>query len=384
MDVIFYVLLITFCLYVLIGFIVNAGISKTRGISERGDHNPSPAVSVVVAVRNEEHNISDLLGSLVNQNYSNYEIIIVDDNSTDSTKKLADDFISLRKTANPEIRIIPACENTHNWGPKKNALHTGIEISKGEIIMTTDADCRPQEKWISEMVSFYSDGVGVVAGYTPLKSPGAGLSGRLKGLESLAMAIIAMSFIGLKKPYIAGGGNLSYKKDLYYKLDGFGSNASIASGDDDLFVQRASKISKVRYAVSEGSIVPSFLRDDKYIRRKRRHISVTKYYSYDFIAAGAAVFIFMAALAAALVAGSLLPDAKLLYGSIAVFVLKVALDLYLLYKGSRVLHGSFNIFEVIFTELLVFPYTLILQPISLFGKIRWKDRDLCVSMIPQQ
>ncbi|HEX2869266.1 MAG TPA: glycosyltransferase [Ignavibacteriales bacterium] len=382
MDILIYLLLAGLFVYAAIGFLVTFGINRTSGKKTKR-HDKEPFVSVIVAARNEEDNIPDLLECLSGQSYKNYEVIIVDDNSTDSTKSLAEEIICREKDSKeefPEIRVIPARENIHNWGPKKNALHTGIELSKGEIILTTDADCRPSGDWVAEIVSFYGEGIGCVAGYTRLESSKKGFLEKLKSLESLAMAIIAMSFIGLKKPYIAGGGNFSYRKDLYNKLGGFGDAAVIAAGDDDLFVQKASKVTKVAYATSKGSIVKSILKNDNYINRKKRHIAITKHYSYDLLALGALVFSFIAILFMAIAFSIVTMNMPMFKISMVVFMLKVLIDIFVLDLGSRQLHDKYNLFEVLLTELLVFPYTIVLQPFSLIGKIKWKDRSLCTFM----
>lgn len=381
MDIIILLLFGGLLVYAVIGLLVSIGIGRISA----GNNNSAPAkdpfVSVVVAVRNEEDNIPGLLQSLLRQSYRNYEVIIVDDNSADSTKSLAEKIISSEQNSNSRnSRVIAAKKNVLNWGPKKNALHTGIEISDGEIILSTDADCRPTENWIREIVSFYDDGVGCVAGYTRLQSAKPGFLEKLKSLEGLAMAIIAMSFVGLKKPYIAGGGNFSYRKDLYYKLGGFGENAVVSAGDDDLFVQQASKITKVAYAVSKDSVVTSVLKDDKYINRKKRHIAVTKHYSADFILLGALVFAFIGLIFISAVFGFFTLNMQLISVTGAVFLLKVLIDILVLDKGARQLHDNYSLFEVLFTELLIFPYTIILQPFSFIGKIKWKDRSLCTFM----
>ncbi|MGE5430668.1 MAG: glycosyltransferase [Syntrophomonadaceae bacterium] len=385
MDILIYLLFVGLLLYAAIGFLVTFGINRNSG--KRNNKNDNrPFVSVVVAARNEEDNVPDLLEILFRQTYPGYEVIIVDDNSTDSTRSAAESVIeneiklNEKELGTREVKVIPARKNVLNWGPKKNALHTGIEASKGEIILTTDADCRPSKNWIEEVVSFYEDGVGCVAGYTRLESAKTGFLEKLKSLESLAMAIIAMSFIGLKKPYIAGGGNFSYRKDLYYKLGGFGESAVIAAGDDDLFVQKASKVTKVAYATSKGSVVRSILKDDKYIDRKKRHMAITKHYSYDLIALGALVFSFIAVLFISFAWALFTLNMQLFKIVSVVFMLKVLIDIFVLDLGSRQLHDKYNLFEVLLTEILVFPYTIVLQPFSLIGKIKWKDRSLCTFM----
>ena len=124
--------------------------------------NAQPFVSVVVAARNEENTISQLLTSLINQDYPEnmYEVIIADDGSDDATARIVRDF--QRKSEN--LILIPVALSGEVMSRKKNALAQAVQKSRGEIILTTDADCVVTYQWISGMVRYFGRGVGMVVG----------------------------------------------------------------------------------------------------------------------------------------------------------------------------------------------------------------------------
>ncbi|MCK4818701.1 glycosyltransferase, partial [bacterium] len=124
--------------------------------------NAKPFVSVVVAARNEESTIHQLLTSLINQDYpeDKYEIIIADDESDDNTSRIVQDF----QKKNDNLILISVTISDDVVSRKKNALAQAVQKCRGEIILTTDADCVVTYQWISNMMRYFGRGVGMVAG----------------------------------------------------------------------------------------------------------------------------------------------------------------------------------------------------------------------------
>ena len=117
---------------------------------------PLPAVSVIIPVHNESRRIERLLKSLETQDYPRAEFIFVDDRSRDGSAEIITDFIQRMKQGNQTATIISLEENP---GPnfKQYALARGIEVSKGEFLLFTDADCEIKRHWIGGMVKRMSD-----------------------------------------------------------------------------------------------------------------------------------------------------------------------------------------------------------------------------------
>lgn len=213
-------------------------------------------VSVIVAARNEEHNIGTILNDLVVQTYpkTKYEVIIIDDGSNDHTYEIGRSF----SEKYPFVKIIQATPDpAKTLVAKKNAIHQGIMASQGEIILTSDADCRVKPQWIETMVSYFTPDVGMVVGFSQLgaKNDNRSLFEKLQAVDFLALLAGAQGSINLNFPLAATGQNLGYRKEAYLQVDGFKDIGHRVSGDDVLLLQLIHKRTdwKIRFAPSEES-----------------------------------------------------------------------------------------------------------------------------------
>jgi cellulose synthase/poly-beta-1,6-N-acetylglucosamine synthase-like glycosyltransferase len=176
-----------------------------------------PNVSVLVAARNEEQNIVACLESLSRLTYPRdlLEIIVIDDRSSDGTGSIVEGYAR----NNPSIRLIRIEEEGKLRG-KTNAVARGIDVSSGEILLFTDADCRVPEGWVEETVQYYSSGqVGAVAGFTSLR--GAGWFSRMQALDWLVLSSAAAATTRLGFPTTAIGTNLTVRRKAYHEAGGY-------------------------------------------------------------------------------------------------------------------------------------------------------------------
>ena len=328
-------------------------------------------MSVIIALRNEERNVKELINSLAKQDYSDFEVIIVDDNSVDQTKSMAEEYCE----GKTNFKVISAGENKFGWGPKKNALHHGIEQSSGDIIVTTDADCRPEPGWLTGLFESFSPDTGAVAGFSPLIFD-SGLIGRMKSLEALASCIISAAFIGVGKPFLAVGRNLAYRKSLYYEIGGFGDAGASPAGDDDLLIQAIARKAKVGFTFAKETIVPSFPEEGGYFSRKRRHFNSAKKYKTEFLLIGVLVFLLMLCIPVLLITGIVKGSIILFISGLIAWQGKIMMDLSLLEVGSKMLGEKYSILDVLIAEIIQIPYTLLLQPSAMIGRLKWKGRKL--------
>ncbi len=232
-------------------------------------------LSVVVAFRNEERNLLDLLEALINQSLSKekFEVILVDDYSEDQSFELANE---VTKT----ISNFKVIKNKYRQG-KKNALRTGIEEAKNQILIFTDADCIPHKEWLKLIQKNYDPRTDIVYGFSPFQV-GKSFVNKLCRYENFFTSILITSFHNIELPYMTFGRNLSYRKSLFERLGGYREIEKSISGDDDLFFQLAIKNgAKSKLILEPESIVFTKCEDNffEYLRRKVRHISASKYYS---------------------------------------------------------------------------------------------------------
>ncbi len=222
-------LILFFIVYFYYLFLFHRGLSRDTKPLNFEKH----TVSVVVAARNEENNISRLLTGLVNQSYSEklFEVIIVDDRSEDRTadivKKFAEKWNNIRYL---RIDTVP-----DGISPKKNALGTAIANAKGEIILLTDADCLISKYWIEAMVSNYLPEVAVVAGFSRIDVQNWSKSSLLHKFEYFDFLVLFFAAAGAilsGKAFSCSNQNFSYRKSAFLEVGGFEKIKHLISGDD--------------------------------------------------------------------------------------------------------------------------------------------------------
>jgi len=195
-------------------------------------------VSVIICARDEAHNlVKNLPGVLVQDYATTHEVVLVNDNSTDESKYVIDEF----KRSFKNLTMIELTQEAKMISGKKFPLSMGIKSAKYEIVLLTDADCVPaSENWIKKMQGAYEDHTEIVLGYGAYhKKPG--LLNKLIRFETFHTAMQYFSYALAGKPYMGVGRNLSYKKELFFKNKGFSSINQIPSGDDDLFINQVAK-----------------------------------------------------------------------------------------------------------------------------------------------
>lgn len=239
--------------------------------------NSTPPVSVIICAKNEAENLKDFIPLILEQNYTDFEVILVNDASIDDTLEVMEGFEKL----DPRVRLVNVKNIEAFWGKKKYALTLGIKKAKNSTLLFTDADCRPESNmWISEMASNFKEDKSIVLGYGGyLKNKGS-LLNKLIRYETLLTAIQYFSFAKWGIPYMGVGRNLAYTSQEFYAQNGFATHLHIKSGDDDLFVNQAGTGENTAITFNRASITRSIPKTSfsAWIFQKRRHISTAKFY----------------------------------------------------------------------------------------------------------
>jgi cellulose synthase/poly-beta-1,6-N-acetylglucosamine synthase-like glycosyltransferase len=238
----------------------------------------SEGVSVVTCARNEEDNLIENVPLIMDQDYPEFELIIVNDNSWDATEEILEAF----KVKYKNLKVVHLDEQKHRMCGKKIALTLGIKAASYEKVLLTDADCKPcSNRWIAEMTKHLNERSDIVLGFSPYKKE-KGLLNRLIRFDAFTIGVQYISFAQAGTPYMGVGRNMAYKKSTFFSVGGFKKHYSIASGDDDLFVQQVA--SKKNTAVSynpESQTVSSPKRSWKeWVRQKRRHMTTSGHYRF--------------------------------------------------------------------------------------------------------
>jgi glycosyltransferase involved in cell wall biosynthesis len=237
---------------------------------------PELPVSVVICAKNEYENLKKNLPGVLEQNYSTYEVILVNDFSEDDSYF----FLKSLQEKHGNFKVINLHENVNFFAGKKLALALGIKSAKYETILLTDADCSPAGKnWISEMISAFDSKTEIVLGYGGYRKF-TGFLNTLIRFDTVSIAIQYMGFALAGKPYMGVGRNLAYKKELFFRRGGFTSHYKINSGDDDLFVNKAANHQNTRIAIHPDSFTLSEPKKSfgAWFKQKKRHLSTGGYY----------------------------------------------------------------------------------------------------------
>ncbi|MBT9483732.1 glycosyltransferase [Sediminibacterium sp.] len=234
-------------------------------------------VSVIICARDEAHNLVKNLPGVLVQDYSTtHEVVLVNDNSTDESKYVIDEFRRSFKNLN----MIELTQEAKMISGKKFPLSMGIKSAKYEIVLLTDADCVPaSENWIKKMQGAYEDETEIVLGYGAYhKKPG--LLNKLIRFETFHTALQYFSYALAGKPYMGVGRNLSYKKEIFFKNKGFSSINQIPSGDDDLFINQVATTENTAILLDHDTHTLSDAKNSwgEWMTQKYRHYSTGKYY----------------------------------------------------------------------------------------------------------
>ncbi len=246
-----YILICGGAVYLLTCLIAFIGLLRSHMTNE----GYTPSVSVIIAARNEEENIGFLLGDLLNQDYppENLEIVVADDCSDDNTASIVKGF----SAKDGRVRLAETEFSQSPYSHKKKAVHEGILSSGGEIIMTTDADCRVTNGWVRGMAKFFVPGIDLVAGNVIVK--GGGVLGWLEAVESTGIQAMAAGLINARFPITCNGANLAYRRSAFERVGGFEGVGHMVSGDDDLLMQKIAhkEPSRVVFVSGRGTAVYS-------------------------------------------------------------------------------------------------------------------------------
>lgn len=234
-------------------------------------------ISVIVCAKNEEINIQNYIPLLLNQNYPNFEIVLIDDASRDETLDIFEEF----EKNNHNVKIVKVENNEAFWGNKKFALTLGIKAATHDNLLFIDADCYPETlDWISQISSHFSKEKTIVLGHGAFEKVEGSFLNKIIRFENLLTATQYFAWAKLGRPYMGVGRNLAYKKSEFFKTNGFIHHMKIRSGDDDLFINEAANSNNVALAENWESFTFSKAKTTfkDWILQKRRHISTAKHY----------------------------------------------------------------------------------------------------------
>ncbi|MFZ2322335.1 MAG: glycosyltransferase [Ignavibacteriaceae bacterium] len=321
-------------------------------------------LSLIIAAKNEEQNIDRLISSLEKLQYpeENFEVIFVDDNSTDGTYQL----IKSRIANKNNYRLIKA--DNKKYDGKKGALQIGIENASNNFIVITDADCRPELNWLKVVASKLDAGFDFIFGVAPIES-GKELVQKLSAFENLRNTFLTIAAVGLYMPFSAAARSFAFRKKSFERIGGYSNTTETISGDDDLLLREAVKNKMLigTFMDPEAFVYSAAPKTfDEYKKQKRRHLQTSFHYQFkqkaflglwhllNILSLISVLFVFISPSFA-------LP-----------FLVKIIFDLFILVKHQHDLGHSFKFYEIFYLQVLFEVFIIINFFNSLFGKVEWK------------
>lgn len=238
-----------------------------------------PPVSVIICARNESINLEQNLPIVLEQDYPEYEVVVVNDRSFDDTE----DLLKLMSYKYPHLKSTFIPERAKFIDSKKMAVTLGIKSASNDILIFTDADCYPRSKdWLQLMVRNFTDSTQLVLGYGAYTYQ----KGFLNFLIRFDTLTIGMQYLNLalgRKAYMGVGRNMGYRQRFFQQTAGFSKHLNLQSGDDDLFVNENSKKGNTRIEIDAQSVTLSTPKESftQWCRQKARHLSTSSHYRFS-------------------------------------------------------------------------------------------------------
>lgn len=321
-------------------------------------------VNVIIPARNEAANIARCLDHLQRQTYPAhlYEIVVVDDGSEDETSALA-------KACG--VRCLALATIPPGWSPKKAALALGIRDSNADIILTTDADCRAPQAWIESMVSYFTPDVGIVASWVGIANTDTVLS-RVEAWDAWSYQLIGAAAIGHGRPFLANGANWGYRRQLFKQINGFDGIESLASGDDDLLLQKMADQTEWRTAFCDdasGRVVTTSCPNwAGFFRQRLRWASKTSRYPLSVIFLEGFIFLYNCSLLYLLFSSLKAP------GWLLFLLVKLVGDVLLVRFTMQNKTEHFRWSGFVLAQIGQMIYTVVIGLFAWRGRFVWKNR----------
>ncbi len=331
---------------------------------------PLEPVSIIIAARNEIDNLQKNLMTILEQDYPDFEVIVVNDCSWDGSQEWLEE---LKKTQ-PKLKISQLIEQDKYPTGKKFALTIGIKAAKNNQLLFTDADCEPaSNQWLRIMQSNFNNSKQIILGFSPYRKR-KGFLNQFIRFETLITAQFYFALALRNNAFMGVGRNLAYTKELFFKHKGFASHQHILSGDDDLFVNKAATANNVAIEIRPETFVNTDAKTtfESWSRQKARHMTTGKNYKLKHkIALGgyyAAIFAFYALVTAALAYNIF--SWPIVVGIVAVKYISQTL---VFYKSGKKLKSQSLVFNLLILYITYLFYMIIYGTKGVFtkNKKRW-------------
>ena len=371
-NIYFWALTASALLYLLVILLITIGWFKIP-VTGLPDNITDVKVSLVIAVRNEEKNILNLLNDISLQDYpsENLEVIIIDDHSEDKTVDLVGQF---RKENTPlNIKLLKNPEKG-----KKTALATGFKNAGGELLITTDGDCRMGPLWIGRMVAFYRMQDCKVIAAPVVYQNEKGFMQQFFSLDFMSLVAMGAGSTGLGLPFTGNGANLAFCREAWQEVNADGQGKQYASGDDVFLIRAVAErygASSVVFLKDPAAIVSTSPPENfrSFLNQRIRWASKAKGYRMPWaVIVSLSVFLFNAFLVSAFLATAFKAWFFIIF---LLFVLLKMMTDYPLLKNFASFTSKNKLLSWLFIFEFIYPFYILMAAVTgLFFRYEWKGR----------
>lgn len=210
-----------------------------------------PPLSVILYARNESEHLRLSLPSILEQDYPEFEVIVINDGPTDESE----DLLCALEEKYPHLYHSFTPDSARYISHKKLALMLGIKASKYDWLVFTEPNCQPVgNQWLRLMARNFTPRTQVVLGYSGYEQAKGWLAKRV-AFDTLFTSLRYLGLALAGKPYMGIGKNLAYRKELFFKEKGFSTYLNLQRGEDDLFVNEVANAENTRVETDPDSIV---------------------------------------------------------------------------------------------------------------------------------
>lgn len=360
---VFYVLLIG--IYTIGWILIPARVSK-KIVAQQNTY------SILIAVRNEAKVIEKCLADIFHQHFpsANFEVIVINDYSTDETALCVSNFIRDNNLSN--LRLLHMSDLSLQQQMKKAAITHGVSMAKGSYIILTDADCERGRNWLSAIDAMVSDTQAKMI-YAPVVFKSANIFEHIQAMEFAGLVGIGAAAIRLNNPNMCSAANLIFEKQAFLEVDGYKGNEDVASGDDEYLLHKICKRypGRVHFLKSKDAIVSTSANASlaQLAEQRKRWVSKSTKYENRFITAIlVAAYLFNASIVAALFISPLC--------GITMLLAKMGIEGIFLFLVLGFFSNRRYLFLLPLAETFHILYVLIIGILANTSAYKWKDREI--------
>jgi poly-beta-1,6-N-acetyl-D-glucosamine synthase len=364
------IFILLFLAYLILVALLAIGWGKAvRKHALNDDAHTETLLSIIIPVRNEQAGIGNLLEDIRNQSHRNFEVIVVNDNSLDNTAEIALSFVR----RDPRFTLLPS-----RGEGKKAALTTGINASRGEIIVTTDGDCRAKVDWLKTMEKYFQvSNTKMIFGGVKLQ--GSSFFSIVQSHEFLSLIGTAAATLSYGFPSMCNGANLAFRKAAFLEAGGYTGNFHIPSGDDEFLMRKIFQLFPhgICFVGDDDAVITTsaVVSPKEFVHQRVRWAGKWKQNVSSWNAI-LAIFIFCFQLSVLLLPLGVAIGWASVSVALSLYFLKFLMEWIFLKKIAGFVNLPWNWAAFIFLQIFYPVYAVCIGLISTFSTFEWKGRKL--------